>query len=74
MRGADRKLEHVNLSELKEQKALGKLNRDIFALRFGTRQIIPYAQTMSKKKKKLKYKQYQWSLQSSGDQALQFFN
>jgi hypothetical protein len=74
MCGADRKLEHVNLSELKQQKAMGKLNQDRFALMFGTQQIPPYAQTMSKKKKRLKYKQYQWSLQSSGDQALQLMS
>ncbi len=49
--GADGKMERVNLSELKEQKAMGKLNRDIFALTFGSRQIPPYAQTMSTKKK-----------------------
>jgi hypothetical protein len=29
---------------------------------------------MSKKKKRLKYKQYQWSLQSSGDWALQLMS
>ncbi len=74
MRGANGKLERVNLSELKQQKAMGKLNRDIFALMFGTRQIPPYAQTMSKKKKRLKYKQYQRSLQSSGDWALQLMS
>jgi hypothetical protein len=60
--GADGKMERVNLSELKQQKAMGKLNRDIFALTFGTRQIPPYAQIMSKKKKRIKYKQYQRSL------------
>jgi hypothetical protein len=64
-------LECVNLSELIQQKATGKLNQDIFALTFGTQQIPPYAQTMSKKKKRLKYKQYQQSLQSSEDWALQ---
>ncbi len=57
MDGADRKLERVNLSELKQQKAMGKLNQDIFTLTFDTWQIPPYAQTMSKKKKRLKYKQ-----------------
>jgi hypothetical protein len=35
MRGADGKLERVNLSELKQQKAMGKLNRAVFALTFG---------------------------------------
>jgi hypothetical protein len=34
------------------------------------KQIPPYARTMSKKKKRLKYKQYRQSLQSSADQAL----
>ncbi len=48
MCGTDGKLERVNLSELKQEKAMGKLNRDIFALAFGTRQIPFYAQTMSK--------------------------
>jgi hypothetical protein len=53
---------------------MGKLNQDIFALTFGTWQIPPYAQTMSKKKKRQKYKQYQWSLQSNGDWALQLMS
>jgi hypothetical protein len=74
MHGADGKLERVNLSELKQQKAMGKLNQDIFALAFSTWQISPYAQTMSKKKKRLKYKQYQQSLQSNEDQALQLMS
>jgi hypothetical protein len=50
--------------------AMGKLNRDIVALTFGTKQIPPYATAMLKKKKQVKYKQYQWSLQSNGDWAL----
>jgi hypothetical protein len=74
MSGADGKLECVNLSEFKQQKAMGTLNQDIFALMFGTRQIPPYAQTMSKKNKRLKYKQYQQSLQSNGDWALQLMS
>ncbi len=74
IRGADGKMERVNLSELKQQKAMGKLNQDIFALTFGTRQIPPYNQTMSKKKQRLKYKQCQKSLQSSRDQALQLMS
>jgi hypothetical protein len=49
MCGADGKLEHVNLSELKQLKAIGKLNQDIIALTFGTRQIPPSAQAISKK-------------------------
>jgi hypothetical protein len=67
-------MEHINLSELKQQKAMGKLNQGIFALTFSTQQIPPYAQTMSKKKKRLKYKQYQRSLQSSGNWALQLMS
>jgi hypothetical protein len=51
-----------------------KLNQDIFALMLGTQQIPPYAQTMSKKKKRLKYKQYQRSLQSNGCHALQLIS
>jgi hypothetical protein len=52
-------------------KAMGKLNREIFALTLGSKQIPPYANTMSKKKKALKNHQYQRSLQSRGDRALQ---
>ena len=51
IRGADGKMECVNLIELKQQKATSKLNQDIFALTFSTQQIPPYAQTMSKKKR-----------------------
>jgi hypothetical protein len=74
MRGADRKLERINLSELKQQKAMDKINQDILILTFGTWQIPPYAQKTSKKKKRLKYKQYQWILQSNGDRALQLMS
>ncbi len=35
------KMRHVNLNELEQQNAVGKLNQNIFALTFGTRQIIP---------------------------------
>ena len=51
IRGADGKLEHVNLYELTQLRAIGKFNREIFALTFGTKQIAPYAHTMSKMKK-----------------------
>jgi hypothetical protein len=54
MHGADGKLECVNLSELKQQKAMGKLNQDIFALTFGTQQIPLYAQTHCQRKKETK--------------------
>jgi hypothetical protein len=73
IRGHDSKLERVNFCELRRLKALGKLNRDMFSLTLGTKQIPPGAHTMSKKKKRLKYKQYQRSLQSSGD-ALQMMS
>jgi hypothetical protein len=69
--GEDGQMERVNFCELKRLRAMGKLNRNIFALTFGTKQIPPYAHTMSKKKKRLKYKQYRRSLQSIGDRALQ---
>jgi hypothetical protein len=36
-------------------KAMGKLNQKMFALTLGSKQIPPYANTMSKKKKTLKY-------------------
>jgi hypothetical protein len=43
----------------------------MFALTLGSKQIPPYANTMSKKKKALKYQQYWISLQSRGNWALQ---
>ena len=74
IRGDDGKLERVNFCELKRLKALGRLNRDMFALTLGTKQIPPGAHTMSKKKRRLKYKQYRRSLQSNGDRALQMMS
>ncbi len=46
----------------------------MFSLTLGMKQIPPGAHTMSKKKKRLKYKQYRRSLQSSGDRALQMMS
>jgi hypothetical protein len=46
------------------------LNRDIFALTFGHHDIPPMAQQMSKKRKRLNYKQYLASFRRSSDMAL----
>jgi hypothetical protein len=72
--GADGKMECINMCELKQHKALEMLNCDIYALTFGNRQKPPQGQIMSKKKKRLKYKQYWRSLQSTGDRALQLMS
>jgi hypothetical protein len=69
--GADGRMERINMCELKQHKVLKTLNCDVYALTFGNRQIPPQAWIMSKKKKRLKYKQYQRRLQSTGDRALQ---
>ncbi len=58
IQGADGRMEHVNFCELRRMKAMGKLNKEMFALMLGSKQIPPYANTMSKKKKALKYQQY----------------
>jgi hypothetical protein len=47
-------MERVNFCELRHMKAMGKLNREMFALMLGSKQIPLYANTMSKKKKALK--------------------
>jgi hypothetical protein len=51
-------MEHADFCELRRMKAMGKLNQEMFALTLGSKQIPPYANTMSKKKKALKYRQY----------------
>ncbi len=51
-------MEHVNFCELRRMKAMGKLNQEFFALTLGSKQIPPYTNTMSKKKKALKYQHY----------------
>ncbi len=48
-------MERVNFCELRRMKAMEKLNREMFALALGSKQIPFYANTMSKKKKALKY-------------------
>ncbi len=48
-------MERVNFCELRRMKAMGKLNREMFALTLGSKLIPPCANTMSKKKKALKY-------------------
>jgi hypothetical protein len=58
IQGADGRMEHVNFCELRRMKAMGKLNPEMFAPMLGSKQIPPYANTMSKKKKALKYQQY----------------
>ncbi len=67
-------MECVNFFELRRMKAMGKLNQEMFALTLGSKQIPPYANTMSKKKNALKYQQYIRSLQFRGDQALQLMS
>jgi len=46
-RGADGKMERVSLSIICQEYK--KLNRDMFALTFGQKDIPPMAQKMSKK-------------------------
>jgi len=74
IRGADGRMERVNMCELRRHRDLGTLNRDIYALTFGAKQVPPQARIMSKKKARLKYKQYRRSLQSTGDRALQMMS
>jgi hypothetical protein len=49
IQGADGRMERVNFCELRRMKAMGKLNQEMFALTLGSKQIPPYANTMSKK-------------------------
>ncbi len=43
-------MEHVDFCELRCMKAMGNLNQEVFALTLGSKQIPPYANTVSKKK------------------------
>jgi len=53
------RLERFNLwSYRRSQTKLAKLNRDIFTLTFGNRQIPAHALIQSKKRKRIKFKQY----------------
>ncbi len=69
---ADGKLERFNLWTYQQSLTkLAKLNRDIFTLTLGPRQIPPQVKTlMSRKKKRLKFKQYRRSLKENGDESL----
>jgi hypothetical protein len=49
---------------------LAKLNRDVFTLTLGSGQITPQALILSKKKKRLKFKQYRQNLKENGDLSL----
>ena len=49
---------------------LAKLNRDIFTLTLGSRQIPARALILSKKRKRLKYKEYRRNLWENGEMAL----
>ena len=69
---ADGKLERFNLwTYQRSLTKLAKLNRDIFTLTLGPRQIPPQALIlMSRKKKRLKFKQYRRTLKENGDESL----
>ena len=55
----DGKLERFNLWTFQQSLIkLDKLNRDVFTLTLGTRQIPPQALLLSNKKKRIKFKQY----------------
>ena len=60
-RGSDGKMKRVELS---------KLNRDLYHLTFGPQTVPPMAQKLSKKKKRLNYKQYKRILREHGDMGL----
>lgn len=49
---------------------MAKLNRDIFTLTLGPRLIPARALILSKKKKKIKFKQYRRTLKENGDESL----
>ena len=68
---SDGKLEKLNLWAYRQSLTkLDKLNRDIFTLTFGKREVPPMAKILSRKKQRLKYKQYRRSLREDGDAAL----
>ena len=70
--GADGRLERFNLWTFRQSLTrLDKLNRDIFTLTVSSKKNIPpMALKLSKKRKRLKYKQYRWGLHGDGDAAL----
>ena len=68
---ANGSLERFNLWTFQQGLTkLAKLNRDMFALTLGSRQIPPRALILSKKKKRLKFKQYRRVLKENGDLSL----
>ena len=68
---ANGSLERFNLWTFRQGLTkLAKLNRDMFALTLGSRQIPPRALILSKKKKRLKFKQYRRVLKENGDLSL----
>jgi hypothetical protein len=68
---SDGKLERLNLWSYRQSLAkLDKLNRDIFTLTLGKKEVPPMAKILSRKKQRLKYKQYRRSLREDGDAAL----
>ena len=68
---ADGRLERFNLWTFRQSLTrLDKLNRDIFTLTFGKKNIPPMALKLSKKRQRLKYKQYCWGLRDNGDASL----
>jgi hypothetical protein len=68
---ADGRLERFNLWTYRQSLTkLAKLNRDIFTLTLGPRLIPARALILSKKKKKIKFKQYRRTLKENGDESL----
>jgi hypothetical protein len=68
---ADGRLERFNLWTFQQGLTkLAKLNQDVFALTLGSWQIPPQALILSKKKKRLKFKQYCRRLKENGDLLL----
>jgi hypothetical protein len=64
-------LEQFNLWTFRQGLTkLAKLNQDVVTLTLGSRQIPPQALILSKKKKKIKFKQYCRNLKDSGDMSL----
>ena len=60
---ADGRLERFNLWTFRQGLTkLAKLNQDAFTLTLGSRQIPPQALVLSKKKKRINFKQYHRSL------------
>ncbi len=64
-------MEHFNLWYYRQSLTkLANLNQDIFALTFGPRLVPALALILSKKRKRLKFKQYCLNLRENGDKSL----